>query len=163
VYRATAGWVTTRPAERVHIFLDAAGKLSGNAIAPMGQGEFVLRTPRGIIGFDPKLGVRDKVGFTYLLSGFPEVITPLLEAMGIGELAAEPEPAAPVKRPMGEYKKLPQTGTWGIAVPGLAPNPGEKITVTTRKGKVKTEVVDRVVGAGYTSTGLPATLCSVVE
>ena len=71
--------------------------------------------------------------------------------------------SACVERPMAEYKKLAQTGTWGIAVQGPSPTPGEKITVVTRKGKVKKEVVGRVVGSGSTSTGLPATLCTVVE
>jgi hypothetical protein len=109
-----------------------------------------MREERVVVRTDPEAGPG-----IYRLA--PQAAAPPTSARG----------AAPVQRPMAEYQKLRATDTWGIAVPVVpgsnAPAPGEKVTVQTKAGKIKTEVVGRVVGPGQTTKGEPATLCTVVR
>ena len=140
----------------------------GNRLKDMGGGEFYVVTPLGEIEFDRMRGVPflSQSGRSHLLYGDANALAAALDALGLGDLVpgrpaqAAAAPPAPVVRPNAEYKKLGRD-EWGIAVEGPAPTPGEKIKVETRKGKVKVEVVDKVIGPGRNSKGQPATLCSI--
>lgn len=70
-----------------------------------------------------------------------------------------PSPASAVERPMGMYQKLPMAGgVWGVRLQGQRPQPGERVKVQTRKGKIKTEAVAQIV-----VEGLDYFLCTIVE
>lgn len=75
-------------------FKDAARGLPGN-VMQMVQGRHELRTPEGLVIFDPEGSAPARVGMIYMVRGRPNVVTALLDAMDLGDLApGRPAPAA---------------------------------------------------------------------
>jgi hypothetical protein len=149
-----------------------AQRMPGYKLKDLGMGEFSVVTPQGDIEFDRMRGVDfpGQEGRSHLLYGKPpEALAAFLDALGLGDLAAAARPAAPttpaapaIERPLAEYKSLGYH-QWGIAVEGPEPKPGEKIKVQTKKGVVKVETVESIVGPGVNSQGKAVTVCRIVQ
>jgi len=58
------------------------------------------------------------------------------------------------------YTKLKNPDEWGLRIKGQA-KPGQKVTVKSKAGKTRTEIVDRVVCTGEAKDGSPVSLATI--